>query len=103
MTLFKLLKVTGSSLEPDFKEGDFVGISSIPFLFHPPQTGDVIVFCKPPYGTLIKTIAHFAPERKEIEVRGAHQDSVDSRSFGAVSFEEVIGKVVWRTRRKQAA
>ncbi|NPV75330.1 MAG: hypothetical protein HPY59_03040 [Anaerolineae bacterium] len=101
MILFKLLKVTGSSLEPEFKEGDFVGISGIPFLFHPPQTGDVIVFRKPPYGTMIKTIARVEPGQKEIEVWGTHKDSVDSRSFGPISFDSVIGKVIWRIHNRR--
>jgi len=100
MILFKLLKVTGSSLEPEYSEGDFVGISGVPFLFHPPRTGDVIVFRKPPYGTMIKTIASVKAERGEIEVWGAHKDSVDSRSFGPISFDAVMGKVIWRIRKR---
>lgn len=103
MILFKLLKVSGGSLEPRYQEGDFVGISGIPFLFHPPQIGDVIVFRKAPYGTLIKTIACIEPGRGEIEVSGDHKDSVDSRSFGAISFETVMGKVIWHIRRKQVS
>ncbi len=31
--MFFLLKVEGSSLEPDFVEGDFVLVSKIPFFF----------------------------------------------------------------------
>ncbi|MCC6147709.1 MAG: hypothetical protein IT308_09100 [Anaerolineaceae bacterium] len=101
MTWFKLIKVTGSSLEPAFSAGDFVGISRIPFLFTAPAAGDVVVFRKAPYGTLIKTIACVEPGGKELHVLGTHADSIDSRNFGPIPFETVQGKVIWHIRKKR--
>jgi len=99
MTLLQIVRVTGNSLEPGYREGDFALISGIPFLFRPPRNGDVVVFKKPPYGTLIKTVANVDGRRKEIEVRGSHAGSVDSRVFGPLPFHVILGRVIWHIRK----
>lgn len=95
MTVLKVIKVTGSSLEPEYREGDFVIISRIPFFFRSPRVGDVVVFTKPPYGTLIKAIVQVEEQRRQVSVQGARPDSVDSRSFGPLSYAAIRGKVIW--------
>lgn len=101
MTFLKILKVTGRSLEHEFQEGDFVIISEIPFLLHPPRVGDFVVFNKPPYGILIKAVSQVKKSRRELSVRGTFSGSVDSRIFGSLPFDSVQGKVIRHIRRKK--
>jgi signal peptidase I len=96
--MLKLLKISGESLSPEFKHGDFVLVSKIPFLLDPPSTGDVIAFQQPGYGLLIKRIQE-DHGNGEFEVIGNHPESVDSRIFGAVKGKNIIGKVVWHIRK----
>ena len=42
--LFQPFFVKGESMEPNFKDGDYLIIDEISYRFNPPQRGDVIVF-----------------------------------------------------------
>lgn len=96
--MLRFLKVTGDSLAPEFREGDFVLVSKIPFLLVPPSTGDVIAFHQPGYGLLIKRIQNINPGG-DLNVIGNHPESVDSRVFGTVRRVDILGKVIWHIRR----
>jgi signal peptidase I len=96
--MLRILKVRGDSLAPEFQQGDFVLVSKIPFLFVPPSPRDVIAFHQPGYGLLIKRIQDINPDGG-INVIGDHPESVDSRVFGAIRREDMIGKVVWHVRK----
>jgi nickel-type superoxide dismutase maturation protease len=91
----RLLKVHGDSLIPDYQEGDFVLVSKIPFLFASPRPGQVIAFHMPPYGTLIKRVEQVLEGGQSFFVTGTHPRSVDSRQFGPVSRQALLGRVVW--------
>ncbi len=93
INLFKILKVSGRSLEPDFQDGDFVVVSKIPFAFRSARRGDVVAFRMPPYGTLIKRVEYLTPAG-ELFVLGNHPASVDSIQFGPVRQQDVLGKVI---------
>ena len=96
--MLKLLKISGDSLTPDYQNGDFVIISKIPFFFKPPTHGDVVAFRQPGYGLLIKRIESVRPN-SEVVVIGSHPESIDSRVFGAIRIEDILGKVVWHIRK----
>jgi signal peptidase I len=96
--MLRILKVMGDSLTPEFHQGDFVLVSKIPFLFVPPSTGDVIAFHQPGYGLLIKRIQNLNLDGG-VNVIGNHPESIDSRVFGSVRREDIIGKVIWHIRR----
>ena len=97
--MFKLLKVSGNSLSPVYQEGDFVVVSTVPLLFGMLKRGDIIVFRHEVYGTLIKMVEAIAPGGGELSVVGTREDSVDSRRFGAISRQDVIGKVIWHIKK----
>jgi nickel-type superoxide dismutase maturation protease len=97
--MLRLVKVTGESLSPEYQEGDFVLIAKIPFFFDHFHRGDVVVFRHPQYGTMIKQVEEIFPERDEIYVVGTHENSVDSRSFGAISQKLILGKVIWHLQK----
>ncbi len=96
--MLKLLKISGDSLAPEYQIGDFVMISKIPFLFVPPSPGDIIAFRQPGYGLLIKRIQQITPDG-ELIVVGSHPESVDSRVFGPIKKENILGKVFWHIQK----
>jgi signal peptidase I len=96
--MLRFMKVRGDSLTPEYREGDFVLVSKIPFLLVPPSPGDVIAFRQPGYGLLIKRIQNISPDGS-LNVIGNHPESVDSRVFGNVRREDILGKVVWHIRK----
>ena len=92
--MLRLLKVTGGSMSPDFQEGDYVVIVTLPFLLHSVKKGDTIVFEHSLYGTLIKRIGSFNPQTGEIYVQGTRPDSLDSHRLGPIRPEAIQGKVI---------
>lgn len=96
--MLRLLKVTGNSLTPEYQEGDFVFISKIPFLFCPPSPGDIVAFNQPGYGFLIKRIQQVASDGS-LNVVGTQPESIDSRIFGQIKREDLLGKVIWHIRK----
>jgi nickel-type superoxide dismutase maturation protease len=93
--MLRVIKVTGDSLSPEYREGDYVVVATIPFLLNRIQAGDVIVFQQPTYGTLIKKVVQVEREGDQFLVVGAHPNSVDSRHFGPVPRQTLIGRVIW--------
>ena len=96
--MFKFLRVTGRSLEPEYKEGDYVLVSKIPFFFRRARPGDVVAFRKPPYGLLIKQVEYLTPAG-ELFVLGTHAASVDSLQFGPIPRQTVLGKVIAHVKK----
>lgn len=96
--MLRFLKVRGDSLAPEYSHGDFVLVSKIPFWLAPPIPGDVIAFRQPGYGLFIKRIQNLSPDGG-VNVIGDHPESVDSRVFGPVRREDILGKVVWHIRK----
>ncbi len=99
--MLRLFRIQGHSLEPEYQPGDFVLVSKIPLLFHPPRPGDVIGFKHPAFGLLIKQIECIDPQTKQIQVIGIHPDSIDSREFGPISDNQIIGKLLWHIHPKR--
>jgi len=97
--MLRLFKVSGDSLSPAFREGDFVLIAKIPFFLCPIREGDVIVFRHERYGVMIKRVAFLEPEMDEVFVLGEGENSTDSRKFGPISRKNVLGKVIWHIRK----
>lgn len=70
-------------------------VLTIPFFRF--KVGDTILFQHPTYGKMIKIIDCI--ESDKIRVIGTHPDSIDSRRFGPIDRESVLGKVIWHIRR----
>ena len=97
--MFRLLKVTGDSLSPLYKEGDFVVITTLPFFLRRLRQGDIIVFQHGLYGTLIKIVDRFLPEEDAVYVIGTSEESLDSRRLGPISRAALKGRVLWHIAR----
>jgi phage repressor protein C with HTH and peptisase S24 domain len=90
--MFRIIKVTGHSLSPEYQEGDYVLLHTKPFFFQL-KSGDTIVFNQAAYGKMIKKIDRI--DYNLVYVVGTHATSVDSRQFGPISLEDITGKVIW--------
>jgi nickel-type superoxide dismutase maturation protease len=97
--MLKFVKISNNSLLPEYQEGDYVLIVKIPLFLESVRRGDVVVFRHPLYGMMIKKVSRVAEDGKEIYVVGTHENSVDSRQFGAVRNDALIGKVIWHIAR----
>jgi len=95
--MLKFVKVTGESLYPEYKGGDYVIVITVPFF--PFKPGDTIVFRHPIHGIMIKNIKQV--ESDKILVEGLHPNSIDSRQFGPIDRGIVIGKVIWHIKRPE--
>ncbi len=96
--MFKFIKVTGNSLYPEYREGDYVMITTIPFFSF--KKGDTIIFDHQTYGRMIKIIDRI--ESDKIHVIGTYPGSIDSRRFGPINRESILGKVIWHIQRPKA-
>ncbi|GAB4547471.1 MAG: hypothetical protein Kow0063_42130 [Anaerolineae bacterium] len=97
--MIRLLKVAGNSLLPAYRDGDFVLVSKIPYLFSKIKRGDIIAFRQTEYGIMIKKVQSVGPDGEEIHVVGTQEHSVDSRRFGPITRGDVLGKVIWHIKK----
>jgi signal peptidase I len=96
--MIKILRITGHSLEPDFRDGDYVVVSKIIFHLRSARRGDVVAFRKPPYGLLIKRVEYLTPAG-ELFVLGTHAASVDSLQFGPIQPQDLLGSVIGHVKK----
>ncbi|MBN1536046.1 MAG: S26 family signal peptidase [Anaerolineales bacterium] len=97
--MLKIIKVTGDSLSPVYNDGDFVLIAKIPVCLFKIKTGDVVVFEHPEHGQLIKKVASISTQEGTLFVIGFHENSMDSRHFGAIGKNDILGKVIWHIKK----
>ena len=99
--MIQLLRIRGNSIAPYLKDGDFAIIwkrhKKMTF-----NTGEYIVFHQKIYGTLIKQIHAINTENKTLTVHGSDDFSTDSRLFGDITTEQVIGKVILKIPSKKS-
>lgn len=90
--LFKF-KIEGNSMNPTFKSGDSVLVNRFSYFFNKPKIGDLVVLKREKY--IIKRIARIKDNRVFI-VGDNKSESTDSRSFGWLNKELIIGKVMFK-------
>lgn len=96
--MLELYKISGQSLLPDYREGDFVLAARLRRCLRSVDRGDVVVFRHPRYGVMIKRVKRVGPEPGQVFVVGTNGSSVDSRQFGPVAMDELLGKVIWHIK-----
>ncbi len=95
--------VEGPSMEPAFRAGEHLLVDRLAYRRRTPRVGEVVVLRDPerPDRYLLKRIATAppmqpAPQRGQYFVLGDNAAvSRDSRAFGPVAREQIIGRV-WR-------
>jgi nickel-type superoxide dismutase maturation protease len=79
---------------PGLKNGEIVLVSNIFYWFKNPQIGDIVAVGKDGK-VLVKRITE-TKEGKYFLEGDNKQDSLDSRKFGFISRENIIGKVIYK-------
>jgi len=96
--MISFYKVTGDSLDPIYRSGDYVLLLKFPWVINSIRPGDVVVFQQIAYGMMIKIVETIEPDSGLISVVGANPDSTDSRQFGPIHRSDLIGKAFWHIR-----
>jgi nickel-type superoxide dismutase maturation protease len=94
---FARYRIKGESMAPSLQADDRVIVNKLAYRFSPPQPGDLVVLHDPRNQDrlLLKRIERAEGDRWR--VLGDNQEaSTDSRSFGAVSKQQIVGKVWFR-------
>ncbi len=99
--MFKIFKINGESLYPEYRNGDYVLVAKSPFPYFNIRIGDVIAFDQAEYGLMIKRINAISEDSAHVEVKGSVIESIDSSSFGPICRKDIIGKVIWHIQQKQ--
>lgn len=80
-------------MEPTIGNGKLILVSKIPYLLSKPKVKDIIAF-KNKKEVLIKRIVKISADK--YTVKGDNpKDSLDSRSFGFVAKNAILGKVIY--------
>ena len=97
--MIRINKISGESLSPEYKDGDFVVSSKIPIFFNHIRPGDVVIFGHKEYGVMIKQVGWLKNGGERIFVIGTGSNSIDSRGFGLINKSDLIGKVILHIRK----
>ena len=92
-----LYKVKDKSMQPNFKEGDFIIVNRLAYIFKKPSIGDVVVVNRS-NKIILKRITSVSNE-KYFVVGDNKIASKDSRSFGTIDKDSIIGKVMFHIKR----
>lgn len=93
-TLLFRVAVTGGSMEPVVREGDWLLVRQ---LRRPPRVGELVVAADPrePARLLVKRVS--AVSAADVSLLGDHPDeSTDSRHFGPVPASAILGSPLLR-------
>ncbi len=91
-------KVVGKSMEPSYHEGDYLLINRLAFYLRSPRKEEVVLLKDPrTERAVLKRIQDVKKQR--YSVRGDNPDhSTDSRTFGWVRLENILGTVLFQIR-----
>lgn len=91
-------RVHDRSMEPALDEGSTVVVNRLAYRRRPPRAGDVVVLRHPREERfLVKRVERVEGDRLFV-VGDRGEGSVDSRSFGLVPRDLVVGKVLFHYR-----
>ncbi len=93
-------RVTGESMQPTLLPGDILLVDTRAYAASPPQLGD-IVLAHHPYQkdlTIIKRVVDITSEGRLVLHSDNPSVGSDSRSFGTLSPQRLIGRVTCRVK-----
>jgi signal peptidase I len=95
MLLLARFKIFGHSMEPQIKTGETVLTSNIPYWFKSPKINDIVAFKDNAGRVLIKRISKVQSGKYFVEGDNK-KDSLDSRKFGYIFKNQIIGEVIYK-------
>lgn len=94
MLLLQKYKISGHSMEPILKNKDSILVSGLLYLFKKPKINDIVAFVYKDK-VLVKRIVKITNE-KYFLAGDNNKDSFDSREFGFVSKNQILGKIIYK-------
>ena len=97
------VQVTGTSMVPTLAPGDRLLVLKRGGPWRPPRPGDIVTLADPraPERTIVKRFARATPDGAD--VRGDAAASTDTRTFGHVPPDDLLGRAVYRYAPPQRA
>lgn len=95
MLLLSKFKISGHSMEPTFKNGDKILATYFFYLFKSPQINDIVVFKDQENKIFVKRIIDVKNNRY-IVLGDNKKDSLDSRNFGEIQRDQILGKLIYK-------
>ena len=92
--MFRIIKVEGDSMSPDYNSGDYLLVSRFPLLFNFIRINTAAVFNSSKYGVMIKKVSEIDSAKKQFFFKGANQMSVTTEMIGAIDKKNIIGVVL---------
>ncbi|MEK6963216.1 MAG: nickel-type superoxide dismutase maturation protease [Nanoarchaeota archaeon] len=92
-------KVIGKSMEPAYSEGDYLIVNRIAFYFRKPKKGEAVLLEDPRTGKVILKRIQAVKKQRYYVLGDNKNQSTDSRAFGWVPSEKILGNVLWRISR----
>jgi len=92
--MFRIIKVSGESMSPDFNDGDYVLVSRIPLFFSRVKVNSILVFKSNKYGTLIKKVSRIDRDHGNYFFTGINKNSLTSEKIGAINNQNILGTVI---------
>ncbi|MCB0196201.1 MAG: nickel-type superoxide dismutase maturation protease [Anaerolineae bacterium] len=91
-------RVSGNSMQPLLQPGEEVLINPAAYLYTAPQPGDIVVVIHPyqPGLRMIKRLTAIGDGHRYFVEGDNPAESTDSRSFGPVGLEHIVGQVTSR-------
>lgn len=91
-----LIKITvkGRSMYPRYKEGDILIVNKLAYLFGKPKIDDIVLLKSPVENRLLIKKISFKKDGKYFVIGENEKESIDSRNFGWVYRESILGKVI---------
>ncbi|MBI3984360.1 MAG: S26 family signal peptidase [Candidatus Levybacteria bacterium] len=88
-------KITGHSMEPLLKNGDKIIATGLFYLFQSPKINDIVVFKDSKGKVFIKRIEKIN-KGKYFMLGENKKDSFDSRKFGEIVRNQILGKFIYK-------
>ena len=92
--LLTKFRITGHSMQPKLKENDLVLVSKIFYIFKSPSINDIVAFERSGK-ILVKRIIKISGNNYFISGDNK-KDSFDSKAFGPIKKESIVGKVFYK-------
>lgn len=87
-------KISGHSMEPLIKNKSTVLATNVLYLFTSPKVNDIIIFEKNKK-YFVKRISNIK-NKKYFVIGDNMKDSLDSRKFGSILRNQILGKVIFK-------
>ena len=82
-------------MEPTFRNGDKILATNIFYLFKSPKVNDIVVFKDNNNNIFIKRIVDIG-NKSYIVLGDNKKDSLDSRQFGTIQRNQILGKFIYK-------